>query len=429
VSFVLVCVVVGVLIWRAASLIGLPDVGDPFDVAAAGPAGIPDDQDAFVLFRRATARLRPMPELPRSVNIAGPVGGWSKADPELRRWVESNREAMELFRRGAAQPDGNAHPGKEEAVFSSDRVLLRPFVWLALLEGSRLEERGEMAGAWAWYRALLGMRAHIMRRGTVFERLFAELQCKWLRQRAATWAADPRTEVLHLRRALDDAITTRPRPEWDSSSLKVDYVLAMRELDRPVGPLTAGFDDDLSYRIGGESLPPNLAQQVHAARRFLLNEPERSRRVLRLVFANWLSHVEDPAEAHRRPAVRASFRDGQTTSVFLYAFGPTAPTKARTLAPQHLVPWLFKAHDAKRLLFQWPWPSISLQERRSHRALVVLLAEELYRRERGGSPPSEQALVGPYLESLPDDGAADLDDGTTPTVEETPAHPPEPIQK
>jgi hypothetical protein len=47
----------------------------------------------------------------------------------------------------------------------------------------------------------------------------------------------------------------------------------------------------------------------------------------------------------------------------------------------------------------------------------MVLAEEIYRRERGRRPPSEDALVGTYLKSLPDDGSADLDDGTAATVE------------
>ena len=417
-AVVLVCGAAGALIWRAASLFGLPDVGDPFDVAAVDDAGVSADHDAFVFLERASDRLRPRPQLSQTAANAGPVVDWSKADPELRRWVEANREVMELFRQGAAQPDGNAHPGKDETVFSSRWVRIRPFDWLALLEGSRLEERGEMAGAWAWYRALLEMRAHIMRRGTLFERFITERDVHWLQDRVAAWAADPRTDARILRRALDDANRIRPRPEWDASSLKIEYLLEMRELDRPVGPLTTGYDDNLSYRVGGEALPPNLAQQLHAARRFLLNEPERSRRVLRLIYANWLSHIDDPAEGHRRPAVRASFRNGQTTSVLLYAFGPTAPTQARTLAPRDLAAWLLKAHDAKLLLGQWPLPSISLRERRQHRALMVLLAEQLYRRERGASPPSEEALVGTYLERLPDDGPADGADGSTPTVTE-----------
>jgi hypothetical protein len=46
-----------------------------------------------------------------------------------------------------------------------------------------------------------------------------------------------------------------------------------------------------------------------------------------------------------------------------------------------------------------------------------MLATEIYRRERGAFPPSEEALVGTYLTRLPDDGSADLADEMTPIVE------------
>ena len=49
----------------------------------------------------------------------------------------------------------------------------------------------------------------------------------------------------------------------------------------------------------------------------------------------------------------------------------------------------------------------------------MLLAGELYHRERGTRPSSEDALVGTYLESLPDDGSAELGDETTPTVSDS----------
>jgi hypothetical protein len=81
--------------------------------------------------------------------------------------------------------------------------------------------------------------------------------------------------------------------------------------------------------------------------------------------------------------------------------------------------WLVTTPDAKLLLSGWPWLSIGRQERQAYRALLILLASELYRREHGGSPASEEALVGTFLESLPDEGAAELDDGTTPTVEDS----------
>ena len=43
----------GLAIWWLNSLNGLPDIGDPFDVAAFRASSIPDDQNAFALLRRA----------------------------------------------------------------------------------------------------------------------------------------------------------------------------------------------------------------------------------------------------------------------------------------------------------------------------------------------------------------------------------------
>jgi hypothetical protein len=40
-----------------------------------------------------------------------------------------------------------------------------------------------------------------------------------------------------------------------------------------------------------------------------------------------------------------------------------------------------------------------------------------HQRERGALPVSEEALVGTYLKSLPDDGWADSANEKTPTVE------------
>ena len=48
-------------IWWLTSLNGLPDIGDPFDVAAFRAFSIPDDQNAFTFLRRANEKLTPMP--------------------------------------------------------------------------------------------------------------------------------------------------------------------------------------------------------------------------------------------------------------------------------------------------------------------------------------------------------------------------------
>ena len=86
--------------------------------------------------------------------------------------------------------------------------------------------------------------------------------------------------------------------------------------------------------------------------------------------------------------------------------------------------WLVTTNDA-RVAFAVAaskgavWPAVRQREQRGYRELVVLLASELYHRERGTLPPSEDALVGTYLESLPDDGSAELGDEPTLTISDS----------
>jgi hypothetical protein len=85
-------------------------------------------------------------------------------------------------------------------------------------------------------------------------------------------------------------------------------------------------------------------------------------------------------------------------------------------SPRELASWIVSAFDMKVIAMSNSWPSVRRREQAGYRELVVTLAGELYRRERGVVPPSDEALVGTYLESLPDDGSAEIPDKATPTV-------------
>ncbi len=157
VILLLLAIVAGPPLWWATQLWGLPDIGDPFDVAAFRAMTIPDDRNAFVPYRQAAGLLKPLkvPENPSSKRINW-FARWAKAEPEFRRWVEANHEALALYHQGAEMPNaldpsplfGQEHDRMTEALSSFQR--------LALLEASRLEEQGDMAGAWSWY----GMSRH-----------------------------------------------------------------------------------------------------------------------------------------------------------------------------------------------------------------------------------------------------------------------------
>ncbi len=291
-------------------------------------------------------------------------------------------------------------------------------IGIMLTEGGLREERGDMAGAWECYRAVLRMTVHVRRRERLNDRMRVTLWLPAVRKRLATWAADPRTTIHQVRRALEEVVECRPMPEWDAFTLKIEYLDLMRFLNRRVVPPPEQLDEEWTYRLGDMQLPIDLARDLYQVKRGIAREPERSRRVIRLLFANWLAHVEHPGQ--RKPAARATFHIAKRTSgVLLYHVSPDVPANARALSPQELASWLVTTNDAK-LAFRYAfmtWPTIRRTEQRSYRELVVLLGGEIYRRERGALPPSDEALVGTYLKSLPDDGSADLADEMTPTVE------------
>jgi hypothetical protein len=136
------------------------------------------------------------------------------------------------------------------------------------------------------------------------------------------------------------------------------------------------------------------------------NDRERSRRVLQLLFANWLAQCDKPAKERAKVAVR--------DPVPIYESDPQAPLAARAVDPQVLARELKRTMLAKQAFTNgldasaWEFDGKLARERARQASLVVTLAEQLYRREYGHLPASARDLVGTYLKALPD-GYVDRD--------------------
>src|SRR5262249_809144 len=60
VAAVLLAMIAALPLWWSIQLLGLPDIGEPFDPEAFRSFRIPDDRNAFVLYRQAAAALKPL---------------------------------------------------------------------------------------------------------------------------------------------------------------------------------------------------------------------------------------------------------------------------------------------------------------------------------------------------------------------------------
>ena len=114
----------------------------------------------------------------------------------------------------------------------------------------------------------------------------------------------PRPSELHT--ALDEVLKNEPSPDWDISAMKYAYIDVMREIERPL-PLSVlqVSEGEWTFRLGDMALSPTMIESLEAVRCFFSREPERSRRVLRLLCAQYLAHLEARELPPRKPAVWA----------------------------------------------------------------------------------------------------------------------------
>jgi hypothetical protein len=394
--FVLVAIIASPPLWWAAQLWSLPDIGDPFDVAAFEASTVPDDRNAFVLYEKATALLKPSSSyLAKSKGKIDWLARWSQAHPDLRRWAEDNRAALGVYRQGAERPDAFDRTAAFELVRKSTFGELFSLHFIVLLEASRLEEQGDMAGAWELYRALLRTIHHVGMHADVSRR---QLIVRWYQQllpRLTEWTANPKTSPALMRKAISDVVACEALAPSELDSLKAGYCGAIRLLDSPHNP---GHEVPLgNFRRFWHPEFQLTPEQIHALWdwwRFLQREPERSRRVLRLVTANWLAYFSLPASQRPKPDPRVAALD-------VYEFGPGSPGQARALPTEALDGWFNSAYDAQKLLRILDARGVSVLEAENHAQLLIMLATEIYRRDHGADPPTADALVGPYLERVP----------------------------
>jgi hypothetical protein len=385
------------LAWRMTTLSGLPDIGDPFDVAAFDDIPVADDENAFVLYREAVGKIG---EEPEDMSY-----DWATAGPVEKGWLERNREALEIWRRGTERPKALYVPMRSQTVMTRLVVIgeIRKFTRLTKLEGGRLEAEGDLEGAWRWYRAVFRSSRHVAHRSLAIPRLVSIQMHDQACQAMTRWSKDPQVTPAMLRQALDAAIEDYKATGPLSDNLKVEYLAFLKSYKDP----------DLFWKClndEGSIVPGNRPWFARDARVFsvsksLLKEPERSRRVTRLVFANLLTACDQPPDRRTVAcSLPASFGVGSKSLVDLYVVDGSATSSARSLPPDKILEWFQTTLFTKSLtpVFVNNIVKAADSERVAQANLLIALANRLYEIERGKPLETVEELVGPYLKSLPE---------------------------
>jgi hypothetical protein len=381
--------------WRVTSLDGLPDIGEPFDVEAFCRP-IPDESNAFVLYREAFEKLGK--ELVRDDFV------WELADEAQKKWLAENREALATWRRGTERPDALYIPPRTLTYTTLLPVVQgqRTFARLAMLEGSRLEAEGEFEEALDCYLAILRASRHTGRRGCAIDRLVGIAMHANACKRLTALAERPEVGASTVRRALDAAVAIDAMTPANSDTLKCEYLSFVNSVDLPL------LDDPSKIlNPAPEMWKSPLGRAYFRMARVFKKEPERSRRVYRLIVANRLAYCDLPS-ARRPPKVSLAPNlppKGAAWALLadLYTVDETAPAPARALPAEDLARWYASTIYAELCLPNLGAIDKALARERGVQAtLLIALANQLYLKEHGKAAETVEELVGPYLKALPE---------------------------
>lgn len=383
---ILVAGALALLVWyRIAST---PDVGEPFDVRAFLSFSIPDDQNAFTYYRKATVLFIDEP----STVSAGPSRqvtfranyddsirkGWPLANKDCRQWLTANRAALDLWKRGTECLQAmETSPADLGPLNLPDCGAPRRLARLSLLEAARVSADKSPAEAWIWYRAALRFSRHAAMHSASLGRMIGTSTHSAIVEPILHWSADPKLTAGDLRHALADVVAIDAMTPPLSDNFKAEYLFCRAH----VKEASAGWSG-LPLRLTGYS--------------------DRVQRALNLIYANWLSQVDRP----RFDRVPAKGRPW-----LLFELDPAAPRDPKVKSPAEIEDRCGLAQNSSpSTLISLLMPSVTSvidaadRERANQAALVLGLAVELYYREHSRFPAALDELVrAGYLESIPRD--------------------------
>ncbi len=377
---------------RATCLWSLPDAPEPFDLAKFGRVELADADNAMVAYQDVFARFGHLDAAADRVALAldWQAGDWAAVAPEVRRWAEERRGALDAWIAATDRPDSLlVQPGEfrmQSPIGPSQAS--RAYARLAILEGSRLEGLGDLEGAWRMYRAALRAGRHDGRHGGEIARLKGYGLLRLATPRVEAWIDRPGQTPGLLRRAIDDVEACLALTSPASEMVRAEYFSA-REV----------ANDPATWANLGDSGPYSKTDWVNQigafvrARRFLRRDPERSARILRLITAGYLAQCDRP-----RPLRPRLLFEGP----MIFDHDARTPPAVRAIAPGDLDAW----YRDSVLRDLGPFSSMMLglldAELGTFDRFRLRMAERAFAVERGRPPRTYGELLGPYLKALPE---------------------------
>jgi hypothetical protein len=385
-----------------------PDVGEPFDVDAFTSFTLPDEQNAFIFYRRALEQYvdedtvstsgGPLKHQDFSDSLeAAEKRGWEHAIPWVRRWVALNAPALKEFERGAELADCLEFPLAEASTANELCIewgQLRACSRAELLKGMRLTAERRPAEAWNCYRSLLRASRHLARHAGSIGTLFGTAVADEAVLGGVHWSAQQSVGAQELRKAIRDVRAIEEMRTPASDAIKLEYVALREVCDKGIV-----FGTAQPFWVRSPGYPTQVGRSARLVVANLLTQADRPRYRRGPVHPGSLRLFElDPASAPD-PMLRPpkEIEASVATNIETFArplrwLAPDAASQLEAVDPQSHLGLLSR-------IIQW----LDLAETR-RAGLLLTLALQLNYREHGEFPASLDELVNHgYLKSIPAD--------------------------
>lgn len=372
----LLVLLVAPCVFRATCIARLPTVEEPFDPVPLLEVELPHAENAFTHYQAAMALIPTPGPLAQEVQDALKKvmeHGWEMSTPELEEFLDGNESAVAEFRRGAKLSRSLSSPlAKRDAVAPLAMELeMGHLPRVAVVMACRHMKRGEYEEAWNLLHDVIRASGHASQYSGLTARLTNQAMFSQAAWQLQFWAAGESVAAEDLRTARQQFQEAWKLHAAFSESLQVQYLTLLNSFNQSAG--------------NGE---PWLHAQM-----WVMGEPERAKRGLRLWLQNQLKFAEkEPWERPPMDSQELLFDAPSALTVKGEVISVEQATKAlQASSISFLIPHfvgVMKAHD---------------RQLARYRVCVCVLAAQEYRRDHGNFPASLTDLVPNYLDEIPRD--------------------------
>lgn len=390
-SAILLLVLSAPFAYRGWVLSQVPDIELPYDTRPILNLVVPDEENAWLEFRKAAALVVRMDQSVWEAYETA-IDKYSEPVPQVALdWAAKNRVALDVWKKGTEKSDAQYLRAEQYQLNSHGQDVretteIREIHRAAVIVTMRLTNEGRVEEAWSLCHAQLKAVDLYRRHGHFEEGLLSHGCFRIARHSLLKWIQSEHVSLVHLRHAQHELMNSLRAKPWVEEMVRLDGSILQR--------LENAVEAEPEFYLNRMTPLPARVEL------FIRGEPTIAKRVRKLAITNFLQGCDAPVRS--RPTVigkRKLFNVAiETSHGSLSAAGIEHCERSSIITAAHLLQYPI---EDNLLILQ-----LSDQQQLHHELLIAATALEAFKRQNGTYPEKLESLVPEFLAEVPDNTLA-----------------------